>query len=69
MAQSVECLTFDFGSGCDLTVGESEAHIGLCADGVEPAWDSVSLSTPSPAHHLSHKIIKNKLKNKVLHPQ
>ena len=64
MAQSVERLTFAFGSGCDLTVGESEAHVGLCAGGVEPAWGSVSLSTPSPAHYLSHKMIKTNLRIK-----
>ena len=33
-----------FGSGHDLTVREFNSHIGLCAESVEPAWDSFSLS-------------------------
>ena len=41
MAQTVERLTLDFGSGHDLVVRES----GLCTDSAEPAWDSVSLCT------------------------
>ena len=40
---SVKRQTLDFGSGHDLTVCEIEPHIGLCADSVEPAWDSLSL--------------------------
>ena len=32
--------TLDLGSGHDLTVFEFESHVGLCVDGVEPAWDS-----------------------------
>ena len=43
MAQSVACLTLDFGSGPDLTVHEFEPHIGLCADNTKLAWD---LSAP-----------------------
>ena len=53
MAQSVKQPTLDFGSGCDLMVREIEPHVGLCANSVEPAWDSLSLSfslSPSPAH-------------------
>ena len=52
MAQSVECLTLDFGSGHDLIVCEFES----CADSVEPAWDSHSPSLSlcsSPAHAVS----------------
>ena len=41
VAQVVKHLTLDFGLGHDLTVCESEPHIGLCADRVEPAWDSL----------------------------
>ena len=41
-AQSVKHLTLDFSSGHDVTVHEFEPHV-LCADGVEPAWDSLSL--------------------------
>ena len=44
MAQSVKQPTLDFGSGHDLTVHEFKPHIRLCADGMEPAWDSLSLS-------------------------
>ena len=32
MAQWVKCLSLDFNSGHDLTIGEMEAHVGLCAD-------------------------------------
>ena len=39
----VKPLTFDFGSGHDLTVGEFESYIGIYADSMEPAWDSLSL--------------------------
>ena len=48
MAQSVERLTLDFGSGCDLTVHEIKPCVGLWADGTESAWDSLSLSLPLP---------------------
>ena len=43
-AQSIERLTLDFGSGCDLTVHGIKPLVGLCADSVETAWDSLSLS-------------------------
>ena len=43
VAQFVNCPTLDFGSGCDLAVREFKPHIGLRADHVEPAWDSLSL--------------------------
>ena len=43
MAQSVEHLTLDFGSGHDLSVCEFEPHIGLLTGSVEPAWDSLSV--------------------------
>ena len=48
MVQYVEHPTLDLGSGHDLTVLEFEPHIGICIDGVEPAWDSVSPSLPLP---------------------
>ena len=32
MAQLVEHLTLDFGSGHDLVVHEFKPHVGLCAD-------------------------------------
>ena len=44
MSQLVERrLTLGFGSGHDLVVREIRPHVGLCADSVEPAWDSLSL--------------------------
>ena len=47
MTQSVKRPTLDFGSGHDLTVSEFEPRIRLCADNVEPAWDSLSPSLSS----------------------
>ena len=46
MAQSVRCPTLGFSSGHYLFVLGFEPHVGLCADGVEPAWDSLSPSAP-----------------------
>ena len=47
MAQSVKHLTLGFSSGHDLTVHEFEPRVGLCANSVKPAWDSLSsLSDP-----------------------
>ena len=51
MAQAVECLTLDLGSGHDLALHEFKHHVRLCADRVEPAWDSVSPSLPLPCPH------------------
>ena len=48
VAQSVKRLTFDFGSGHDLTVCEIGPHIGLRADNTETAWVSVSPSLSAP---------------------
>ena len=58
----------NFRSGYDLTVCESESHIGLCADSSEPALDSVFLSvcsSPAWAHarSLSLSKINKRLKN------
>ena len=54
VAQLVKHPTLGFGSGHDLMVCGFGPHIGLCADGTELAWDSVSLSLcPSPALSLS----------------
>ena len=47
MAQLVKCLTLDLGSGHDVTVGEIKPCIKLCTDSVEPAWDSLSPTTPT----------------------
>ena len=43
VAQSAECPTLDFGLGHDFVICGFEPHVGLCADGREPAWDSFSL--------------------------
>ena len=61
MAQSFKGGTLDFGSGHELTVHGLEPRVGLCADSVEPNWDSLSLSLSlCPCLALSLKI--NKLK-------
>ena len=61
MAQSVKCLTLDFGLGHDPTVREFKPRAGLCADNIEPAWDSLSPSLSAPpllTYSLSLKINK-----------
>ena len=45
--------TIDLGSGHDLEVHEFKPHVGLCADGAEPVWDSLSPSLSAP-HLLTH---------------
>ena len=64
VAQLVKHPTLGFGSGHDLTVCEFEPCVRLCADTVEPAWDSLlpSLSGSLP---LALKLI-NKLKKESL---
>ena len=57
MAQLVKRPTLGFSSGHDLTVHEFEPRTGLCADSVEPAWDSLSLPL-----HLLAVALKNKVK-------
>ena len=67
MAQSVEHLTLDCASGRDLTVREIEPRVGLCTDGMEPAWDSLFLPLPlSPAHALSLSKRKIKKLSKII---
>ena len=48
VAQLVDSLTLDSGSGHDLTVCGIEPHVGLYADSMEPASDSLSLPLPRP---------------------
>ena len=53
----------DFGSGHHLAICGFETRLGLCADGVEPAPNSLSLSLslslcPSPT--CSHCLSQNK---------
>ena len=69
MAQSVKRPALDFGSGHDLTVCGFEPLIGLCADSVELAWDSLSplLSVPPRlVHALSLSHLKKKVGSSVL---
>ena len=69
MAQLVKHLALDFSSGHDLTVCKIEPHVWLCADSEEPAWDSLSLSTPPLlvlSLSLSFKLNKQQKKFKVL---
>ena len=50
----VECLTHGFNSDHDLLVHEIEPSIQVCADSMEPAWDSRSLcSSPNSMCSLS----------------
>ena len=52
MAQLFERSIPDFSSGHDFTIHETEPCVGLCADSMEPAWDShLPLSLP-----LSHSL-------------
>ena len=48
VAQPVKRLTLHLGSGGDLMVREIEPRVGLCADSLEPAWDSPSSSLSTP---------------------
>ena len=60
VAQSVKHLTLDFSSGHDI-IHEFESCIRLCADNVEPAWDSVSLSaSPLLVYLHSPSVSQNK---------
>ena len=61
VAQLVNRLTFDFGSGHNLTVCGFEPCIRLCSNSAEPAWDSLPLSPPLPCSlSLSQKINEKK---------
>ena len=67
MAQSVEHLALDFGSGHDLMVRKFKPCIRLCADNMEPACDSLSPSlSVSPPLVLSF-YLKIKKKDKSDH--
>ena len=68
MARWVELQTLDFCSGHGLAVCELEPPVGLLAESVEPAWNSLSLSLslsvlpPTCACSLSLKINFKNLK-------
>ena len=72
MAQLVKQTTLDLCSGHDLIVPEIKSCFGFCADGVEPAWVSLSPSLSLSLTHshmfvlsLSLKIIINDNNNKL----
>ena len=64
VAQSVKCLTLDFGSGHGLMIHGFQPHTGLHTNSAEPAWDSLSLFLslftlpPTCVHAFSLKINK-----------
>ena len=53
VAQSGKQQTLEFGSGHDLMVRVFGHSVGLHADSVEAAWDSLSPSLSAPPHALS----------------
>ena len=67
MAQSVKHLTLGFSSGHDLIVHEFEPCISLCADSVEPAWDSLAPSLSLPDSQYLKKKGKKEKKHCLLH--
>ena len=52
VAQVVKYLTSWFRSGHDVIVRGIQPCVGLCADGVEPAWDPLSPFLSLPLRHL-----------------
>ena len=52
VAQSFKHLTLDLGSAHNLMVCVFKTRAALCADSMEPVWDSLSLC-PSPTHALA----------------
>ena len=70
MAHLVKRPTLDFSSGHDLAVHGIEPLIKLCADSVEPAWDSLCPPSTPPlctrAPSLALKIKKSFKKKNML---
>ena len=66
MAQSVVCPIRDVGLGHDLMGHGMEPCVGLHADNVEPAWDSLFPSLLSLACSLPLSLSKQINKNFVL---
>ena len=65
VVQSVKPLTLDFGSSYDLTAYRFKPHVSLCADSVEPVWDSLSPSLSAcPLLTLAVSLKMNKIKPK-----
>ena len=56
----------DFGSGHDLVAHEFEPRVGLCADGLEPASDSVSPPSAPPLLTLSLSLSLSKINIKKM---
>ena len=48
MAESVKCRLLILAQAIISWLAEFEPCIGLCADSMEPAWDSLSPSLSSP---------------------
>ena len=67
VAQSVQHPALDLRSGHDLMVREIEPRVGLCTDGLEPAWDSLLSLSASP--QLVQVLSQNKFKKKMTHEQ
>ena len=67
VAQLVEHLILDFGSGHDLTVRGFEPQVGVCAHSAELAWDLLSppISVLLCALFLKTNKINFKTKNKT----
>ena len=63
MAQLLKRPTLGSGSGHDLEVREIEPRIRLCADGAEPAWDSLH---PSFACAVSLSLSKQIIVSKTM---
>ena len=61
VAHSVKRRTPDFGSGHDLTVHGFESHMGLHADSMETAWNSLS-ALPGHMHTCAPSQNKQTLK-------
>ena len=62
VAQSVECLTLDFGSGHDPRVLGSSPVSGSLL-GAEPTWDSSSPSVPPIRAHVLVRALSLKIKH------
>ena len=60
MARSVEHPIVDADSGHDLRVLGVKPHVGLCADSLEPAWDSLSPSLSAPPLLMLLSLSQNK---------
>ena len=60
MVQLVKHLTLDFGSGHDLRVRGFKPCVRICADSVEPSWNSLSLSLCPSLLKINNKLKKKR---------